>query len=233
LNRVIDANPNNNELTKCEFIKVKNSLAFTETNVTVIGAVDDSTVYVPPALKTQRQTDGNVYKFLATDIQVQGKDNYVSPDARSVDILGDGNTVGQSTDQIRIIGNNNIIEGGVTGVTLINTDDQTITTSDITYIDGEISESSRLVQEVTDDSNMSKLYKLTLVDTSSKQVTIQIPDPSTCTGMIFRIKLIDNTNDCIINPAGAATIDGETTLNLVNNYDSVSLQSDGDEYHII
>jgi hypothetical protein len=64
--------------------------------------------------------------------------------------------------------------------------------------------------------------------------TITLPTASGITGRIYVIKRIDaNAGTIVIDANGAETIDGSLTESLVNQYDSVTLQSDGSNWFIL
>ena len=66
----------------------------------------------------------------------------------------------------------------MSGVTLINTDDVTVTEDDVTYIDGVPSDASRSVQTLDKNGNASSAYIMTLIDTSTASVTVTLPNPA-------------------------------------------------------
>lgn len=170
LNKVIDYNANANSLTKCEFLKLKNVSPFAATTGEVIGGADDIGEYTPPKLKTVINYNNNNYNKRANDVTVSGKDNTVHYSARSIDVVGDGNVIGADAERIKVNGSNNTIAGGLTDVTLINTDNAEILESGITYINGvEIAEE--------DLENRSRWAR---VDLTSSQILSLNSTPITC-----------------------------------------------------
>jgi hypothetical protein len=73
-----------------------------------------------------------------------------------------------------------------------------------------------------------------LVDATANTVTIALPAASGCTGKKFNIKRIDssNTYDVVIDPNSAETIDGAATVDLINQFDSIEIMSDGTNWFI-
>lgn len=65
--------------------------------------------------------------------------------------------------------------------------------------------------------------------------TFTLPAASTCSGKIFRIKRTDNTpaNGITIDGNASETIDGATTRKLMTQYESVTIQSDGSNWHVL
>lgn len=170
LNKVIDYNANANSLTKCEFLKLKNVSPFVATTGEVIGGADDIGEYTPPKLKTVINYNNNNYNKRANDVTVSGKDNTVHYSARSIDVVGDGNVIGADAERIKVNGSNNTIAGGLTDVTLINTDNAEILESGITYINGvEIAEE--------DLENRSRWAR---IDLTSSQILSLNTTPITC-----------------------------------------------------
>lgn len=138
LHRVIDFNPNGNELTKCEFLKLTNYNPHTETTISVSGGYLTAGQFNPPKTKMSSTFNGNSQNQDNKTVKVNGIDNIVSYKAKFVDILGDGNIIQGASESINLLNsNNNIIADGVSNVTLINTDGATITESG-TYVNGVI-----------------------------------------------------------------------------------------------
>lgn len=75
---------------------------------------------------------------------------------------------------------------------------------------------------ITDD-----MY-IILVDASAGDVTLTLPAASAQPGRVIEIKKIDSsTNQVIIDPSGADTIEGESTLELLFYGEAVPIVSDG------
>jgi hypothetical protein len=194
LNKVIDYNANANSLTKCEFLKLKNVSPFVATTGVVIGGADDIGEYTPPKLKTVINYNNNNYNKRADDVSVSGKDNTVHYSARSIDVVGDGNVIGADAERIKVNGSNNTIAGGLTDVTLINTDNVEILESGITYINGvEIAEE--------DLENRSRWAR---VDLTSSQILSLNTTPITCIDAPGAGKII-SPNKIIISKGGLTT----------------------------
>ena len=64
--------------------------------------------------------------------------------------------------------------------------------------------------------------------------TVTLPDAATVTGSVFSIKKTDSSTIYVtIDPAGADTIDGETTISLISQMQFINVQSDGTNYYIL
>jgi hypothetical protein len=74
----------------------------------------------------------------------------------------------------------------------------------------------------------------TLCDCTSNAITITLPASSGATGRLYNIKKIDATGNTVtIDGNSAETIDGSATITLTTQYESVTIQCDGSNWHII
>ena len=73
-----------------------------------------------------------------------------------------------------------------------------------------------------------------LMTTSTSDRTVTLPTAADNSGRIITIKKVDSAaNKCIVDGEGAETIDGATTIDLFEQYDSVTVQCDGSAWHTI
>ena len=72
-----------------------------------------------------------------------------------------------------------------------------------------------------------------LLDTSSNNITANLPDATLIPGLLYIFKKINAANTGTIDPFGSQTVDGSLTFNLDSNNDSVVIQSDGSNWRII
>ena len=73
-----------------------------------------------------------------------------------------------------------------------------------------------------------------LVTCSSANVTITLPAASGCSGRIYNIKKLDATGyNVIIDGNSAETLDGALTKTLTAQYETLTIQCDGSNWHII
>lgn len=73
-----------------------------------------------------------------------------------------------------------------------------------------------------------------LIDNSGDNVVISLPAASAASAHTFVFKRISaGANDCTIDCAGADEIDGAGDYDLLSQYDSITIQSDGTHWHII
>lgn len=75
---------------------------------------------------------------------------------------------------------------------------------------------------------------IVLVDTTTGAIIINLPEASTMTGRTITIKKIDSAqNNVTLDAFGSQTIDGDLTKLLTQQYESLTIISDGDNWHII
>jgi hypothetical protein len=73
-----------------------------------------------------------------------------------------------------------------------------------------------------------------LCDCTSNNITVNLPQTSTASGVLYYIKKIDSSSNTItIDGSTSETIDGETTITLSSQYDSLTIQCDGSAWYII
>ena len=72
-----------------------------------------------------------------------------------------------------------------------------------------------------------------LVDTSGGDVTVTLPSAPNAIRKLYNIKKIDASNTLTIATPAAGTIDGAASKDLTTLYESVTLQCDGTNWHII
>ena len=76
--------------------------------------------------------------------------------------------------------------------------------------------------------------KIYLVDASSSNIIINLPPATTGFDKKIIIKKIDSSaNTVTIDPDGAETIDGQSSYDLILQYDSITVTSDGTQWYII
>lgn len=133
LNKIYDYNPLANDLTKCEFIRIKDALPFVDDsdisiygtgilyntgdeapNTNIITSLWGSGVFTDP-------TAGNVIDTTVTYTWVGGNNNFVGSGVSNTTIFGSSGVT---------------IMPGLTGVTVVNTNNVTITQAGTTWING-------------------------------------------------------------------------------------------------
>lgn len=76
-------------------------------------------------------------------------------------------------------------------------------------------------------------HHIVLCDTSSNAITVNLPAAADYPNKQFTIKVIDATNNVTIDGNASETIDGATTVTLSTQYQSRTVVSDGNDWHVI
>ena len=113
----------------------------------------------------------------------------------------------------------------------INTNDITVTSSNVTYINGEIRGAGSVVT-ITSSTPADEGIITYEVDTTSGNVLLTLPTEPTI-GKVWNVKLIEASNYCQLRTAGSETIDGSATKNITVLNTTVTVQYDGANYIII
>lgn len=108
-----------------------------------------------------------------------------------------------------------------------------VTDGDIVYV-GDVVNIAVPVTSKTANYTALTSDQVILVDATSAAITITLPAASGASGTRFDIKKIDSSGNLVIIDANASeTIDGSLTLEIVNQYDSVTIVSNGTSWFII
>ena len=121
------------------------------------------------------------------------------------------------------------------GADLANTRTGEISAQDIRDIATDITDSTEMgVVTITEDYTAAG-YTTILVNNSAADATVTLPTASSASERIYNIKKIHSSASykVIIDGDGSETIDGSTTYNLYLQYESVKIQSDGSNWHIL
>jgi hypothetical protein len=153
LNKVFDYDPLKNDVTKCEFIKVKDAGTFSPTVHTLLGGISSAfgeSNEIPPIINTwNASTVDNIRITGGARAMTGGTDNIYGDNVRSCIVNGDSNVIGDS-ENVTLLGSSGCIVGsGIINVTLINTFDTEITESNSMYINGVVLNEDSLNQTST------------------------------------------------------------------------------------
>ena len=142
-------------------------------------------------------------------------------------------------NNVVIQGDGNKVQSGVKNVQLINSNNQTVTQSNVLYINDEI-QGDGSFETVSADFVPSENVRTYLVDTQGGSVdavfeaTYQTFNSLPHVGKIWTFKKLHSVNQVIIDASQInATIDGNTTHTLTSNGDSVTMMWDGQQFNII
>lgn len=243
-------NPLSPDTTLCKFLKIKEADIFTPS----VGSVDNAEG-VPfdngqtggsiqiggdvPVLAGKTLSDGNIGSD-GTTSKVKGSDNRIDYSSRNVNIIGNNNEVQGDAENINLMNsNNNIISFGVRNVTLINSNDLTITESNATYIDGVKSRPSDPTAIITTSAGLTiskdvKAYEVEPFQISPIVSLIFDISQDYSIGQTWYFKKISAAGEMrIVTAAGSGTIDGVTTISYTTIYDGVTIMYDGTNFIII
>lgn len=236
LNRVFDYNPNQMSVTKCEFIKLIEYPTFVPTNTANIGGgikEDDVTGWY----NTQRV--GNVIGG-----ESMGENIYIDANVLGAKISGSDIYVSGANKGLAIFGSSGIaVYPQVEYTTVLNSNGGSITESNALYINNlpiKDTASAVRVKSITANYTTDWYDTILLVNASGGNITITLPDSGLVAstkdemGKIFYIKKVDATaNTVTVDGYSTQTIDGAATNVISTQYDSITIVSDGSNWHII
>ena len=118
---------------------------------------------------------------------------------------------------------------------LANNTSGSISAQDIRDIVTDITDSTEMGVTTVAGSYTAAEFATILVNNSAADATITLPSASSASERIYNIKKIHSgeTYKVIIDGNSSETIDGATTYNLYMQYESVKIQSDGSNWHIL
>jgi hypothetical protein len=141
LQKIEDYNPLSNQLTKCEFLKIKDGQSFQVTKETIIGGIGSSiggmvkpgfvvdgkplTGEVLPG-KIIRFGQGGFLDASSVQLVVNGDGNSVHANCMRIMIEGENNTVYANSSGVVVFGDSNVLEGNNENVTLLNSSGVTV-----------------------------------------------------------------------------------------------------------
>ena len=230
LNKIENYNPDN-PVTKCEFLKIKDADVFSPTTATATGAIQDIAGKPEPKFSSGSDVLKAGNSFASLEQKVLGENNYINRTATSININGNSNKVFSEANNVIIQGDSNTVQSGLRDITLINTNSVTVTSSNVTYLNGElIGEGSVLT--ITSSTPADESVKTYLADTTSGSVLVTLPSSPTV-GKVWNFKKTVAANTLQLRTAGSETIDGAATLNITGLNHSYTVQFDGNNYIII
>lgn len=248
LNRIIDYNASNKQLTRVELIKSTKSPRFKPRKRIVKGDYFSDSQTIKPwltikgnlnidnanpgdtgninygAMTSMTGRDNIVYNEVKNS-RISGDRNIIGSGAQNVTLDGDDNFVGGSTNKIYIMGKNNVVFGGNVNISLINCDNITVlpgvnnvTLNNVSNQKIDAIASKTYYTEYTYNQNGFVVNNSQIVDGGLDNV---IPPPYFKT---YPQNMVDNGEDLVyvIGVEGADYIDGTldgVTINLENFID--------------
>lgn len=216
--------------TLCELLKLADVQVFTPSSTSILDLT---------AFSTER--------VIATPLVTPSKNVQIYTEYPVSVVASEDIVIGIDAQRIAIVGSKGIVvDNGLTNVTVINSQNINVTSSNTTYVDGVNVSQLRDLKSVIHTTTIN--YKLTrksgteLVDCTSGNRIITLPDVADCiivdsdgndVTKILTIKKIDSTGNTVtITPTGGL-IDGAGTKVLTTQYESVTIQTDGTDWFII
>ena len=249
LNKIYDYNPISSGLTKCEFIKIKKANTFTPDTVTGLGGFD-----------TKFDNNDNTPLVLVSDVfrnsGQRSPNNFIDDSARGCYATGDGNFIGADCVGVSLQGCTNCsVSSGVSNVNLVGCSNLSITEDNVTGLNNSIVPSITapysVIKTITSNYSIEVTDGLILADCTSGNITIDLTYALTSLALqdvtyaylgtsytntfskIVTIKKKDSSaNTVTIDADGANTIDGVATKVISTQYDKLTIQWDGTNWHI-
>jgi hypothetical protein len=227
LNKVENYNPTDEGVYLCEFLLAQ---------------------FIPPATITVKKMGAGTAQGAHTDIYgdvYPGGKFPIKPGISGVGVgtsEGSGIFVGENFSGNGInnsgFGSTNIhYPDGVDGSVVVVSNDFEPTKSDTLYIGNYEMYPSFLsggsVKTVTANTTATKDDRLFLVDTTSGNKTITLPDPTGLSGKQFAVKKLTSAHTITVDTTGTAKIDGADTHSINQHWASHIFETDGVDYFII
>jgi hypothetical protein len=226
LNKVIDYNPLVEGVTKCELLKIKNGVPFVQTTASLTFTSGEKLGIDKAPSAPVNVGRGDI--AASTNNVTAGRDNYISPSARYSLVNGSNNFVGNDAASISITSSSGVsVLGGLTNVTVINTNDIVIRESNTTYINGVRMSGSDNIYTASASQTISALG--TWECTSPMTLTLDVTLFNT--GDSIRVKNVGGGATVIVDGNGIL-IDGSATQVMAIAYDTLEIYYNGTVYFI-
>jgi hypothetical protein len=221
LQKIEDYNPLSNQLTKCEFLKIKDGQSFQVTKETIIGGIGSSiggmvkpgfvvdgkplTGEVLPG-KIIRFGQGGFLDASSVQLVVNGDGNSVHANCMRIMIEGENNTVYANSSGVVVFGDSNVLEGNNENVTLLNSSGVTVQfgVSGVTALN--------LYNQTITQSGLY-LNNPTIID-SGGDVTLDLDDTSIFLSNILTIPTQYSTQNKFILTGASASYEVTRILNI-------------------
>lgn len=248
LNRVIGYNPISDNLTQLEFVKIQRGVDTTYSYDVAdnVPTFDGKPAFFPSIMRGNNVTPKGT-------VLISGERNRVGDSVKSCVISGDENIVGEWCQFINVTGKGNYIAGDSSGVviigdgnavlgnniTLINTYNKTINQNGSTYVNGRAVSGDASVEFVTasksittSGDNDATVY---ICDTTTGNITFTLPAAADygVGNKMTVIKTDSSTYDVILDADGSELINDASTYTITQQYDYITIISDGFNWWIV
>jgi hypothetical protein len=223
-------------VTKCEFIKLIEYPDFVPTNAANVGGgiLEDE---VKGWYNTQRV--GNTFGS-----ETLGYNVFIDSSAIGAKVNGTDIYVGGGTQNISVLSSSGVsVLPGTNNTVVLASSGTTIDRSGAVYINSlpiKDTASAIRVKSVTANYTTDWYDTILLVNATGGNITITLPDSGLVAstkdemGKIYHIKKVDaSANTVTIDGYSTQTIDGAATNVITTQYDSITIVSDGSNWHII
>lgn len=248
LNRIIDYNPIANDLTECEFIKVYKGVSFTSLATQIDGSLDimqDNELEIFEGLLTERSKERSpdinttqsrngsvVRRYDSTGIDY-GQGNRIGSNVQNYFILGNYNTIGDNAKSVTMIDSSGCtVAGGSESVKLIGCRNLEVADSNVTVIDNIYVRGENTTRTSSQNTNMNDRVNKYFIDTTVANRQFNLLTASDREGIEITIKNV-GTKTLRIRANAGETIDNAAFVDIVNQYDSITITSDGNNWFII
>lgn len=242
--KVSDYDPISSELTKCTFLKVAKVKTFTAEELETIGNYDDyaelmdgvlvdNAVESTPAYATPRMPNNNTGNTRSGTGDVYGFNNRIGNEVQSYFIKGNNNSIGDYCNNVTILDSSGVsILGNISNVTVIRSNGVTINEGDILVINGQYYGKGSSVEFVNSSRSYSGKSRFVEIDATSGNISLALGDVANYTEPITIIRIDNQPSYFVaISGLGSQTINKQLNLFLRNQYDSVTIFPDGDEWY--
>jgi hypothetical protein len=90
------------------------------------------------------------------------------------------------------------------------------------------------IETITGADTLDDTNHVVLCNASGAAFTVTLPAAATNVGRIYHIKKIDSSvNAVTIDPANSETLDGDLTVDITSQYESLQIACDGSNWHVL
>jgi hypothetical protein len=177
--------------------------------------------------------NSNVVRRMDGSGEVFGSGNRIGSNVQGYFIVGDLNVVGDNSRNVSILNSSGVVATG-SNITVMNSYNMTVTGDKVMVVDGKYVFGGDAVKEVSQNEDMSDSYKYYLLDATSGNKTFDLLTAVGREGEEIVLKKVDSSgNRFRIRCNTGETIDGNIFVDIITQYDSITLVSDNENWHII
>lgn len=233
LNKVIDYDPASYSVTKVELLKIKHAPAFVPTTKFISFATGEVIDLTRSDYEPGNGTNVGTGDLSSSSLNASyGSNNYIASSSRGVTVSGSNIRVGNNCTNVSVFNSSGVVVmNDLRNVSVIATNDITITESDVSYQNGvKISGSSEWTS-LTATQTISAPGNYTTTGT----ITITLTPGSLRSGDTFVFKKLDGGASILTINGGGVNIDGAATTTATTQYSSLTIKfsSDDNKFYIV